>query len=252
MVKKITALAAKSAVIALAAVFILPVAAVAAVSLKNGAKSYVSFFVWEPACLKALAVSMFIAFLSSAGSIVVSTLAAYVFSQCNFKGKGVIFYLYIIVMMMPFQVTLLPQYIVSKTLGIYDTPAAMILPAVFSPFPAFLLTQIMKSIPRDSIEAARLDADSTLKIILRVIVPQMRGGIICAWVMIFTEQWNMVAEPLVLIETRENYPLSVLLSQAEMGEFSFAATAIFMLLPLGMFMMFGSEISEGLEEYRLK
>ena len=110
----------------------------------------------------------------------------------------------------------------------------------------------MKSIPRDSLEAARLDTSSTLKIILRVIVPQMRGGIICAWVLMFTEQWNMVAEPLILLETKEQYPLAVLLSGAETGSFSFAATAIFMLLPLGLFLIFESEILEGLEGYRLK
>ncbi len=236
----------------LAAAFVLPAAAVIVASLKEGIKPYVDFFVWEPKYLRALAVSMFIAFLSSAGSVAVSVLAAYVFSQIKFRGRGFLFYIYIIVMMMPFQVTLLPQYIISKALGIYDTPAAMIFPAVFSPFAAFLLTQIMKSIPRDSIEAARLDTSSTLKIILRVIVPQMRGGVVCAWVMMFAEQWNMVAEPLVLMESEKNYPLAVLLSKTGPGAFSFAATALFMLLPLGLFLIFESEILEGLEGYRLK
>lgn len=252
MVKRVPEYLAKAFIIALALLFVLPIAAVAVLSLKSGIKPYIDFFIWEPAYLKALAVSILIAFCSSVGTVAVSTLAAYVFSQCSFRGKGALFYLYIIVMMMPFQVTLLPQYIISKTLGIYDTPAAMIFPGIFSPFAAFLLTQIMKSIPRDSIEAARLDTPSTLKIILRVIAPQMKGGIICAWVLTFTEQWNMVAEPLVLLETNENYPLAVLLSNTETGEFSFAATAIFILLPLCLFLIFENEILEGLEGYRLK
>lgn len=252
MVKKIPGYLAKVLIIALAVLFILPSAAVVISSFRDGFKPYSDFFIWEPAYLKALAVSMLIAFCSSAGSIAVSVLAAYVFSQCEFRGRGALFYIYIIVMMMPFQVTLLPQYIVSKALGVYDTPAAMILPAIFSPFAAFLLTQIMKSVPRDSIEAGRLETSSTLKIILRVITPQMRGGIICAWVLVFTEQWNMVAEPLVLLETKDNYPLSVLLSETGAGTFSYAATAIFMLLPLGLFLIFENDILEGLEGYRLK
>lgn len=252
MVKKLPGLMAKAAVIALAVMFVLPAAAAVISSLRDGFKPYFDFFVWKPYYLRALAVSMLLAFVSSAGSVAVSVLAAYVFSQCSFRGRGLLFYLYIIVMMMPFQVTLLPQYIVSRFLHIYDTPAAMILPAVFSPFAAFLLTQIMKSVPRDSIEAARLDTQSTLKIILRVIAPQMKGGIICAWVLTFTEQWNAVAEPLVLLKTKENYPLAVVLSKGDQGTFSLAATAIFMLLPLGLYLMFENEILEGLEGYRLK
>ena len=252
MVKRLPETLAKAVIIALASLFLLPIAAVVISSLGSGVKPYLDFFIWEPAYLRALAVSMLIAFCSSAGSVAVSVLAAYVFSQCGFKGRGELFYLYIIVMMTPFQVTLLPQYIVSKALGVYDTPAALILPGIFSPFAAFLLTQIMKSIPRDSLEAARLDTGSTLKIILRVILPQMRSGIICAWVLMFTEQWNMVAEPLLLLETQKNYPLSVLLAGTESGAFAFAATVVFMLLPLGLFLIFENEILEGLEGYRLK
>ena len=87
-----------------------------------------------------------------------------------------IFYLYIIVMMMPFQVTLLPQYIVSRRFELYDTPWAMILPGIFAPFAAFLLTQVMKSVPDELIEAARLDTGLTLKIIWYIIVPTICPG----------------------------------------------------------------------------
>ena len=79
-------------------------------------------------------------------------------------------------MMMPFQVTLLPQYIVSRRFELYDTPWAMILPGISAPFAAFLLTQVMKSVPDELIEAARLDTGSTLKIIWHIIVPTIRPG----------------------------------------------------------------------------
>lgn len=156
-------------------------------------------------------------------------------------------------MLMPFQVTLLPQYIVSKKLGIYDTLLALILPGIFAPFAVFLLTQVMKSIPNEQIEAARLDTGSTFRILISILVPQMKAGIICTWVLVFTEQWNSVAEPLILLETREKYPLAVMLNEGS-GEklLMLAATVVFMILPLLMFAYFENEIMDGLEEYRLK
>ena len=178
---------------------------------------------------------------------------SYVFSKVEFWGRDFLFYLYIIVMMMPFQVTLLPQYIVSKNLEIYDTHLSLILPGIFAPFAVFLLTQVMKSVDNEIIEAARLDTGSTWKILLYIIIPAIRPGIICAWVMVFTEQWNVVAEPLVLLETETQYPLAVMLNNIEAGDvLGFTATVLFLLAPLLLFIYFESEIIEGLGEYRLK
>jgi len=88
----------------------------------------------------------------------------------------VIFYIYIIVMMMPFQVTLLPQYIASWRFELYVTPWAMILPGIFALFAAFVLTQMMKTVPDELIEAVRLDTGLTLKIIWYIIVPTICPG----------------------------------------------------------------------------
>ena len=129
----------------------------------------------------------------------------------------------------------------------------MILPGIFAPFAAFLLTQVMKTVPDDIIEAARLDTSSTLRIIWSIIIPSVKHGIICAWALTFTEQWNMVAEPLVLMETEENYPLTVLLSGIKAGDvLGFAAAVVFSLLPLLIFTFFEEEIMDGLGEYKLK
>ena len=153
---------------------------------------------------------------------------------------------------MPFQVTLLPQYIISRHLEIYDTLYAMILPGIFSPFSVFLLTQVTKSIPNEYLEAVRLDTSNIFVILWKIIVPIIRPGIVCAAVLVYTEQWNMVAEPTILLEARENYPLAVILSfSTTTGLVAFAATVIFMLLPMFMFSFFENEITEGLVEYRL-
>ena len=129
----------------------------------------------------------------------------------------------------------------------------MILPGIFAPFAAFLLTQVMKTVPDDIIEAARLDTSSTLRIIWSIIIPSVKHGIICAWALTFTEQWTMVAEPLVLMETEEKYPLTVLLSGIKAGDvLGFAAAVVFSLLPLLIFTFFEEEIMDGLGEYKLK
>lgn len=214
---------------------------------------YIDFFVWKPLYLIAFQRSVMISGTVMVGTLLVAIPAAYIFAKVPFKGRSVVFYIYIIVMMMPFQVTLLPQYIISRQLGIYDSLYAMILPGIFSPFTVFLLTQVTKSIPNEYLEAIRLDTTNIFIIISKIIVPIIRPGIVCAAVLVFTEQWNMVAEPTILMETSVNYPLAVILSFARTtGLVAFAATVVFMLLPMFLFTFFENEITEGLGEYRLK
>ncbi len=214
---------------------------------------YIDFFVWKPLYLKAFQRSVLIAGSIMLGTLLVSVPAAYIFAKVRFYGKNMLFYVYIIVMMMPFQVTLLPQFIISRQLGTYDTFYAMILPGIFSPFSVFLLTQITRSIPLEFLEAARLDTSRVSVILLRIIVPLIRPGIVCASVLVFTEQWNMVAEPLVLLESAEKFPLAVLLSSSDaLNTLGFAAIVIFLLLPLLLYSFFEDEIIEGLGSYIIK
>ena len=155
---------------------------------------------------------------------------------------------------MPFQVTLLPQYIVSKTLSVYDTPAALILPGIFTPFAVFLLAQLVKTIPDYLIEAARLETKSTFIIITKIIFPQVKTGLICLIMLNFTEYWNMIAEPLVLMETVAKYPLSVripeMLGKGDAG--AVAASVVFLIPPLLFYLFFKDEIVDGLAGYKLK
>ena len=109
-----------------ALVVVSPVLLTLVFSLEDGVSAYVDFYVWQPRYLQALANSLCISLTASFGSILVSVMAAYVFAKVKFRGRDLLFYLYIIVMMMPFQVTLLPQYIVSRDLSLYDTPWALI------------------------------------------------------------------------------------------------------------------------------
>ncbi len=239
--------------VAVALLMAVPAVYVFALSFKDSLSGYADFFLWKTDLLKALGISVLISGASSIGTVLVALPAAYVFAKFNFKGKNILFYIYIMVMMMPFQVTLLPQYLIAKELGTYDTAWSLILPSVFAPFAVFLLTQMIKSVPNEILEAARLDTNSQFKVLQRVVVPSIKPGIICCWVLVFCEQYNAVAEPLVLLETAEKYPLSLAISQLEpTTAIVFAATTVFMLLPLILYGLFEAEIINGLGDYRLK
>jgi len=228
---------------ALAAVMVLPIVLTVTRSFESGLLGYTDFFLWKPYYLRLFCNSLLISSVGAVGNVIVSVLAAYVFAKVKFRGSGVLFFIYIVVMMMPFQVTLLPQYIVSRDWGIYDTPAALILPGIFSAFGTFILTQILKTMPDDMIEAAKLETGSTLKLIRHIILPNLRGGIVCLFFLQFTELWNMVAEPLVLMETELKMPLAAMLNGN--GEpAALAATVVFLVLPLLLYLLFSDTLRE--------
>lgn len=236
---------------ALATVMILPIMLTVTRSFEPGLVGYTDFFLWKPYYLRLFCNSFLIASVGAAGNVIVSVLAAYVFAKVKFRGRGVLFYVYIVVMMMPFQVTLLPQYIVSRDWRIYDTPAALILPGIFSAFGTFILTQILKTMPDDMIEAAKLETGSTLHLLRHVVIPNLRGGIVCLFVLQFTELWNMVAEPLVLMETELKMPLASMLgSNGEPA--ALAATVVFLTLPLLLYLLFSDTLREEMGSMTLK
>lgn len=227
----------------LAAVMVLPIVLTVTRSFEPGIVGYIDFYLWKPFYLRLFCNSLLIAAVGALGNVVVSVLAAYVFAKVKFRGSGVLFFVYIVVMMMPFQVTLLPQYIVSRDWGIYDTPAALILPGIFSAFGTFILTQILKTQPDEMIEAAKLETGSTLLLLWHVIIPNLRGGIVCLFVLQFTELWNMVAEPLVLMETELKLPLAAMLTDRD-EPVALAATVVFLVLPLMLYLLFSDVLRE--------
>ncbi|MGN1127836.1 MAG: carbohydrate ABC transporter permease [Candidatus Flemingiibacterium sp.] len=227
----------------LAAVMVLPIVLTVTRSFEPGIVGYIDFYLWKPFYLRLFCNSLLIAAVGALGNVVVSVLAAYVFAKVKFRGSGVLFFVYIVVMMMPFQVTLLPQYIVSRDWGIYNTPAALILPGIFSAFGTFILTQILKTQPDEMIEAAKLETGSTLLLLWHVIIPNLRGGIVCLFVLQFTELWNMVAEPLVLMETELKLPLAAMLTDRDEPA-ALSATVVFLVLPLMLYLLFSDVLRE--------
>ena len=122
----------------------------------------------------------------------IATLAAYGFSRYDGKVKRVIFFSYLIMMLMPYQVTLVPNFLVSKAMGIIDTRWAIWLPGFFSPFAVYLLTKFMRRIPQEVIEAASIDGAGEWYIFSRINMPLCKGGIASIAILVFFDFWNMV------------------------------------------------------------
>ncbi|NLZ36187.1 MAG: carbohydrate ABC transporter permease [Clostridiales bacterium] len=261
MVKKLLHIIGSLLILALAAVMIAPVILSLLYSvginfsgvISPSLSGYWDFYIAKPLYLNAFVRSFLVSGAVTLGALIVSIPAAFVFAKVKMKGKAFLFTAYIIVMVMPFQVTLLPHYIVSKQLNIYDTLYALIIPGIFSCLPVFLLTQITKTLPNDIIEASTLETSNILRILWSIVIPNIKPGIICTAVLVFSDQWNLVAEPLVLIESESKFPLAVILNAfSSQTLYAFAAVVIFLLPPYLLFSLFKQDIMEGLGSYKLK
>ena len=182
--------------------------------------------------------------------VVVALGASYCFARFQTKFRSIVFFAYIILMLMPYQVTLVPNYLVSDFLGLLDTRWAVILPGIFSPFAVFILTKFMRRIPSSMIEAAKLDGAGEWQIFTKVCVPVCRGIIWSVVVLIFMDYWNMVEQPLVLFKDRaeELSPLSVFLSKINTGDvgLAFAVATIYMVPALLLFMYSEEYLIDGI------
>lgn len=186
-------------------------------------------------------------------NILVSVPAAYAFSQARFRGKDVLFFFYVVLTMMPLQVTLLPNYIGLRDMKLLDTPFAIILPAVFTPFSVFLMTQYMKGVEQSFAEAALLETRSVAKIMFVVVVPQLRTCILAVFVFVFAEYWNMVEQPDIYLRQEALKPLSGLLAVGEgltVAEV-LAGSVIFMVPIVILHLYFHDSLETGLESMKL-
>ena len=178
----------------------------------------------------------------------VASLASYGFARYDARRRTVIFFFYVILMLMPYQVTLVPNFLVSNWLKLTGTRWAIWLPGIFSPFAVYLLTKFIRKIPYSVIEAAQIDGASEWQIFSRVCMPLCKGGIFSIAILIFIDYWNMVEQPLILLADDELHPLSVFLSRINAGEISlaFAVAVIYMVPPLLMFLYGEDYLIEGI------
>lgn len=188
------------------------------------------------------------------GQMITGSLAAYSFARYRRKRREILFFSYIILMLMPFQVTLVPNYLIAEKLNIINTYQAIILPGIFSTFSVFLISKYMRQIPSSYIEAAKLDGAGEWHIFTRICMPLCKSALYAMGILLFIDYWNMVEQPLILLTDKDKQPLSVFLSEINSGEvgIAFAASFIFMIPPLLIFLNGEQYLIEGISKSGLK
>jgi multiple sugar transport system permease protein len=186
--------------------------------------------------------------------LAVALLASYGFARYNGKLRAILFFVYVILMLMPYQVTLVPNFLVSQWLGIVDTYWSIWLPGIFSPFAVYLLTKFMKRIPVSVIEAAQIDGAGEWQIFRKICFPLCKGAICSAAILVFIDYWNMVEQPLILLSDSDKHPLSVFLSKINSGEIglAFAVATIYMVPSLLVFLYGEEYLVEGITYQGIK
>jgi len=182
------------------------------------------------------------------GQVAVAALAAYSFFRYQGRMRQFIFFFYVVLMLMPYQVMLVPNYLVADWVGILDSRWAIIFPGMFAPFSVFLLTKFMRRIPPALIEAAKLDGAGEWRIFTRVCLPQCRSALYSIAILVFIDYWNMVEQPLILLPDASRQPLSVYLSSINAGEVgvAFAVATIYMIPTLLLFLHGEEYLVEGI------
>lgn len=182
--------------------------------------------------------------------ILLSLPLGFVFAKLRFKGRNAVFFIYIIVMMLPFQATLLPNYIQLRDFNMLNTPLALTVPTMFSPFAVFLFRQSMKNIPDELIDYTLLETSSVFQVFRYSVLPQVKSSIAALSVLIFCESWNMVEQALIFsMDNKDIYPLSVVLGDLP-EDVSYAGGLVYMFPILMLFLAFRKPLETSMESYK--
>ena len=189
------------------------------------------------------------------GQALIIPALAFGLSRFRFPGRNVAFFGIILLMLLPFQVTMVPNVLTLRALGLTNTIWAVIMPMWFAPFYIFLIRQFMVGLPNELIEAAEMDGAGTMSTFLRVILPVCRPILGAAAALSFAESWNLVEQPLTYLTTRNDLqPLSTMFNQLvkEKTGFEFAGAALYILPALFVYLFFQEDILSGIQLTELK
>ena len=179
------------------------------------------------------------------GQLLVGVPAAWAFAAYRVRGSRTLFALYVVLMLLPFQVTMLSSYLVLNKLSLLNTHQAIILPAVFSTFPIFLSYGGFRQIPVQLLEAARIDGAGEFTIFLKIGIPLGKSGLMSAIVLGFLECWNLMEQPLAFLEDKALWPLSLYLPEISWTQAGFALCASFVtLIPAAFVFVLGQDYLE--------
>ena len=152
--------------------------------------------------------SLIVALAATVGQVVFSALAGYAFARFNFCGRDVIFLVILITMMIPPQVTIVSQFIITRQLGLYNTHAGLIAMLAFSVYGVFLLRQAMMAVPDSLSESAKIDGCTYYGIFARIIFPLLKPVLVTSFIFSFMWRWDDFLAPLIYLNDPASYPVS--------------------------------------------
>ncbi|MCD8232039.1 MAG: carbohydrate ABC transporter permease [Clostridiales bacterium] len=189
-----------------------------------------------------------------AGQLLCGVPAAWGFARLKIPGKNVLFNLYIILMLMPFQVTMLSNYLTLNAMHLVNTHWAVILPAAFSTFPVFIMYHFFRNIPQEIIESAELDGANKFQVFLRIGLPLGSSGIVSALVLSFLDAWNLIEQPMTFLKDKSLWPLSLYLPDISMENagLAFVASVITLIPSLLVFLAGQNYLEQGIAASAVK
>lgn len=216
--------------------------------------------VWNDAyasMFKSFLNSAFVVIVSLAGSLSIASLAAYAFAKIDFRGKNVIFMLFLASMMIPAQVTIIPTYMLFQKFHLYDSLWAVALPAWFNVTAIFMLRQFYMGLPNALMEAAQIDGAGHPRIFAQIMLPLTKPAMTSLAVLGFVSSWNEYLYPLIFVVSPEKYTVAQVIRYWLLDEFKrynlTMASATLAIVPvLILFLLCQKHFIEGIATSGLK
>lgn len=221
-------------------------------TLENYKIIFTQFSFWRPILNTCLVVLILVPL-----NLIIASVAAFAFAFFDFKGKNALFAIFIVSFMIPTDAIALPLYSMIAEMGIVNTISALILPSVSSGLAMFLFTQFFKGIPKDFLEAGRIDGASWAQIFFQIIIPLSIPVFITAGLMIFVNEWNNYLWPLLVTRSEEVRTIQVALAYFKdenetFWSYIYAASAISAIVPVLVFLPLQKYFVEGVTSGGIK
>ena len=216
---------------------------------------YYRILITDNTVLRLFVNSVFYSVMILLGQALLVPTMSFALSKFRFPGRDGLFFIIILLMLLPFQVTMVPNVLTLRALGLTDTVWAVILPLWFSPFYIFLVRQFMVGLPNELLEAASIDGAGPGRTYMNIILPVCRPILGAAAALSFADCWNLVEQPLTYLTNRMDLqPLSTMFNQLakENTGFEFAGAALYILPALFIYLFFQEDILSGLQLTELK
>ncbi|GHV13905.1 hypothetical protein FACS1894219_09310 [Clostridia bacterium] len=181
--------------------------------------------------------------------VVIGTIMAFVFAKFKFRFKNVLLIVYLFLLLMPFQILMVPSYLMLKTIGLLNTTGAVILPQIFLPFGVLFLRYLMVKIPNSIIDAAKIDGATTTKIFFKIIIPSVKNGIILLFFFSFIDNWNLVEPILMFNKDSKIKPLTIIIRGVieNAPENAFVVGFLYMIPAIILFILIRKNIIKGMD-----